>query len=219
VRVAILNSGLELSEEDKGLYNYSPKLQYQSWVENDPQSEWRDDSGYGTHLTTLLRENAPHAAIYMARVFDHRENLDKFQDQIAAAIRHAVDVWKVDIIVMPWGFSNTQHNPIYPAIKHAASQDVIMLAAASDTDIWPGIQWPASDPHVICVHSGSRNGKSSDFTPCAEENRGIIVLGESIQSAWPPALGEPGNRKTLSSTSCAVMLAAAIFAALLDYAR
>ncbi|PWY89659.1 hypothetical protein BO94DRAFT_594515 [Aspergillus sclerotioniger CBS 115572] len=90
------------------------------------QSEWRNDKGYGTHLTTFLRKTAPHAAVYVAKVFDHRENLNSYQDQIASAIRYAVDVWKVDIIIMPWWFNKNPGKPIYPAIEHAAFHDIML---------------------------------------------------------------------------------------------
>ena len=67
VKVAILDSGIQLSSTNKDIYDFDPKIQYKSWI--DQGAEWRDDAGHGTHLAVLLRKIAPDAIVHVARVF------------------------------------------------------------------------------------------------------------------------------------------------------
>lgn len=75
IKIAILDSGIELTSEHREKYDFEPRIQYKSWV--DGHAEWRDDVGHGTHLAILLRKVAPNAEIHMARVFKSRPKGDK----------------------------------------------------------------------------------------------------------------------------------------------
>ncbi|KKP05304.1 subtilase [Trichoderma harzianum] len=218
VKIAILDSGIELSKDQKDMYDVEPKIQYRSWIEEG--TEWKDEVGHGTHLAVLLRKVAPNAIIHVARVYKKRPHVEKSAHTIAEAIRYAVDDWKVDIIVMPFGFGS-RNDIVYNSIKHAAFNDVLIFAAASnDGKNRPGgVAWPASESHVICVHSGDGHGNPSSFTPSPKENMRIMVLGECVRSAWPPKLKLPGDVKDMSGTSCAAPIAAGVAAVILDYAR
>ncbi|KAL7919842.1 hypothetical protein ACQKWADRAFT_300209 [Trichoderma austrokoningii] len=218
VRIAILDSGIELSRDQKDMYDTDPGFEYRSWVGAD--GEWKDDVGHGTHLAVLLRKIAPNAAVHVARVFKKKPHIDKSAQNIAEAIRYAVDEWKVDIIVMSFGFGS-RNEAVYDAIKYAAFNDVLMFAAASnDGKNRPdGVAWPAAESHVICIHSGDGYGNQSSFTPSPKENMRIMVLGECVWSAWPPNLNLPGDNKDMSGTSCAAPIAAGVAAVILDYAR
>lgn len=68
VRVAILDSGLDLSEDQADIYNKRRDLVYKSWIDED-DGIWKDEVGHGTHLATLLSRIVPHAQIHVARVF------------------------------------------------------------------------------------------------------------------------------------------------------
>lgn len=131
-----------------------------------------------------------------------------------------MDEWKVDIVVMSFGFGS-KNEVVYDAIKYAAFNDVLMFAAASnDGKNRPdGVSWPAIESHVICIHSGDGYGNQSSFTPSPKENMRIMVLGECVRSAWPPNLDLPGDNKDMSGTSCAAPIAAGVAAVILDYAR
>lgn len=133
---------------------------------------------------------------------------------------YAVDEWKVDIIVMAFGFGE-RNGILSDAIKHADFNNVLMFAAASnDGKNRPdGIAWPASDHRVICVHSADGYGNPSGFTPSAQDNMRFMVLGEHVISAWPEKFKYPGNLKHMSGTSCAAPIAAGIAAVFLDYSR
>ncbi|KAF2689750.1 hypothetical protein K458DRAFT_413999 [Lentithecium fluviatile CBS 122367] len=217
VKVAILDSGIQLSQMNKDIYNFEPSIQYRSWVGQD--TEWRDSVGHGTHLATLIRKIAPDAIVHVGRVFEKRPSKNSI-DSIAQAIRYAVDEWQVDIIVMSFGFGE-EHEQLYKAIQYAASKDVLMFAAASnDGKNRPGgIAWPASDPNVICVHSGDGDGTASTFTPDPQDSRRIMVLGECVKSAWTERLPPAGGHKLMSGTSCAAPIAAGVAALVLDYSR
>ncbi|KAF4889001.1 hypothetical protein CGCFRS4_v009546 [Colletotrichum fructicola] len=102
-KIAILDSGIELSSEHRELYDFEPRIKYKSWV--DGHADCRDDVGHGTHLAILLRKIAPNAAIHMARVFKKRPRGEESALIISQALRYAVEEWKVDIVVMSFGFS------------------------------------------------------------------------------------------------------------------
>lgn len=75
VRIAILDTGVELSDEQKDIYAKDEAMRYKSWI-NEDESEivnGRDEVGHGTHLATLLARVAPNATIHVARVFKNRK--------------------------------------------------------------------------------------------------------------------------------------------------
>lgn len=81
VKIAILDSGIELSAEHQDWYDDEPKIQYWSGIDEDARP--RDDIGHGTHLTILLRKIAPKAAVHVARVFQKRPKGNKSAEVIA----------------------------------------------------------------------------------------------------------------------------------------
>ncbi|KAK2759746.1 subtilisin-like protease [Colletotrichum kahawae] len=218
IKIAILDSGIELTSEHREKYDFEPRIQYKSWV--DGHAEWRDDVGHGTHLAILLRKVAPNAEIHMARVFKSRPTGDKSARIIAEALRYAVNVWEVDIVVMSFGFF-VNNDVLYQEIQDAARKGVLMFAAASNggKNRPDGIAWPAREENVICVHSADGYGNRSTFTPSPMDNMRIMVLGECINSAWPRKLRSPDDHRQMSGTSCAAPIAAGIAAVVLDCAR
>ncbi|RTE84122.1 hypothetical protein BHE90_001332 [Fusarium euwallaceae] len=218
VKIAILDSGIDLSDDHRLLYNTDSQIIYRNWI--DEGQEWEDDVGHGTHLAILLRKIAPEAVIHVARVFKKKPSISRSADKIAEAVTHAVDEWKVDMIVMSFGFG-VRHKALENAIKHATDKDVLIFAAASnDGKNRPDeAAWPASRMDVFCVHSADGLGNPSTFTPSPQDNMRIMVLGESVQSAWPSKFKAKGDQKHMSGTSCAAPIAAGIAAVVLDYAR
>lgn len=68
IKVAILDSGLDLSEDQAVIYDERRDLEYKSWIDGDDGMR-KDEVGHGTHLATLLSRIAPEAHIHVARVF------------------------------------------------------------------------------------------------------------------------------------------------------
>lgn len=110
------------------------------------------------------------------------------------------------------------------AIDMAYGKQVLMFAAASNSGGNLGRAYPASSPHVICVHSTDTLGNRSGFSPTPERNTmNIATVGESIRSAWPSSLcnkmSERDGLVSRSGTSYATPILAGIAAFLLQYAR
>ncbi|KAJ5710928.1 hypothetical protein N7488_005084 [Penicillium malachiteum] len=218
IKIAILDTGIELTSDEKGIYDSDSRIQYKSWIDSDP--EWKDEAGHGTHLATLLLRIAPNAIAHVARVFKKQRQCLDSTSRITEAIEHAATVWQVDIVIMSFGFP-CEIDVIHKAIKSATlNGNILFFAAASnDGNNRPGgVVWPAKDMNVICVHSGNGRGKPSSFTPSAQDGMRVMVLGESVKSTWPQKLQE-GDEKVMDGTSCATPIAAGIAALILDYAR
>jgi hypothetical protein len=73
IKIAILDSGIDLSQHCLEIYNTEPKIQYRSWVDNNPV--WTDEVGHGTHLAVLLRKIAPNAIVHVGRVFKKKPTM------------------------------------------------------------------------------------------------------------------------------------------------
>lgn len=131
-----------------------------------------------------------------------------------------MDIWGVDIISMSFGWPSEKFDGfelVESAIDAAYSAKVLMFAAGSNSGGKKGRAYPASSPHVICVHSTNTYGSASDFSPTAELNAvNLATVGESVQSAWPSA---PEGIASRSGTSYATPIMAGMAAFLLQYAR
>lgn len=223
IKIAILDSGLELSEDHQMRYNYTPEIKYRSWVDDSGLTEPKDGVGHGTHLTVLLRKIAQEAEVHVARVYRKRPG-EKSIPLITEAIEYAADVWQVDIVVMAFGFDR-EFQKLKGVIRNRADRVLFFAAASNDgknrTD---QIAWPARHSDVICVHSADGLGNPSSFNPGHKDNMRIMTLGEGIRSAWPTALLENSNADkkrevAMSGTSCATAVTAGIAALILGHAR
>lgn len=119
---------------------------------------------------------------------------------------------------MSFGFEHSVES-IDEAIRLADSNNVIMLAAASNQGGNSNIAWPARLPQVLCIYATDSYGNRCDFTP-TEATRGdnFAVLGQAVKSCWPPHLGQGGEVRK-SGTSTATPIAAGIAAIVLDFVK
>jgi subtilisin family serine protease len=204
--------------------------------EDKPWNE--DDFGHGTAVTSVVAKTAPNAEIYIARVlrYNPKENkcvVDK--DAVAQAIVHAVNVWKVDVINMSFGWNADDHDEFDRAMGLAAGRyvdgklrPVLMFAATSNYGLGPQnhILWPARSPHVISIDAAYGNGAEWEDNPKVNDMGGKLrftALGVEVNCEYPlhrqPA-GTPSGtmvRHTGTSFACATASGIAVF--VLEFAQ
>ncbi|PNP74525.1 hypothetical protein FNYG_12148 [Fusarium nygamai] len=221
VKIAILDTGID--RDHPYLEVYEDNLKGKKNFHNAALKNVPDTNGHGTFAAKLILDYARDVHLYINKIAD-KKNATPDPAIVASAIYHAVDKWEVDIISMSFGWPSSDfegHDALEDAIDHAYSKKVLMFAAASNSGARLGRAYPASNPHVICVHSTDTNGEASGFSPTAEPNSiNLATVGECIESAWPTPLCEDSNcLKTRSGTSYATPIMAGIAAFLLQYAR
>ena len=128
---------------------------------------------------------------------------------VARGIRWAIDKG-ADIISMSLG--SPQPDPqLEAAIRDAIAANVIVVAAAGNDGKKPfdTVNYPARYPGVISVGAIDKNQKVTDFS-ARGKRVDIMAPGKDITGCWPPR-----GYSTLSGTSMAAPLVAAIIALLL----
>ena len=75
VKIAVIDTGIELSETQRSIYDRDDEMQYKNWVDRDEEGieHGKDSVGHGTHIATLLARIAQNATIHVARVFKARK--------------------------------------------------------------------------------------------------------------------------------------------------
>jgi hypothetical protein len=74
VKIAILDTGIKLTQNQEDSYNKRDDMKYKSFLHSEMNDDTkRDDVGHGTHLAALLAGIAPEAIIHVARVFAKRK--------------------------------------------------------------------------------------------------------------------------------------------------
>ncbi|KAF8851524.1 hypothetical protein BDZ45DRAFT_660408 [Acephala macrosclerotiorum] len=174
------------------------------------------DDLHGTFMAHLVMDKMPFIKLYIAKVFDGNQTKSvRSHNDVAKAIRYAVDEWKVDIISMSFNLHGSTRL-VKDAIDCAKSQGVLMFAAACN-DLHmkeESIGFPAREvASVFCVNSHNGNRKPSDFTPVnLSERANFAVLGEGLEGP-----GKASTSQFMNGTSCATPIAAAFAATVLDF--
>ncbi|KND93691.1 hypothetical protein TOPH_01468, partial [Tolypocladium ophioglossoides CBS 100239] len=139
--------------------------------------DWETDrDGHGTHVAQILLKVSPMVDVHVARVFEHRRDLEddklaaQIHQRIASAISCAAHEWKVDMIVMCFGFAKA-----IPVIRRAiedasrSERPPLFFAAIRNDGANENIAWPGRAGEVIGVGSTDGDGFPSSFNPpCAE---------------------------------------------------
>ncbi|KLU85288.1 hypothetical protein MAPG_04316 [Magnaporthiopsis poae ATCC 64411] len=185
VRVCIIDTGVQKGNPDlQGALLDGRFKEGYSWLDEEDPTNVTDTFGHGTHVAALLARVAPRADLYIAKVADSRTTQPGQVAFISNAIWKATDEWKVDIIVMSLGLS-AWDNQIHKAIKHAANNSVIMLAAASNHGSNEPRTFPATHRDVICVHASDGNGGGVSFNPLPQDDdHNFSTLGASVPLIW-----------------------------------
>lgn len=74
VKIAVIDTGIELSNVQRDIYDRNDDMRYKSWIDGAEGIEnSKDEVGHGTHVATLLSKIAQNATIHVARVFKERK--------------------------------------------------------------------------------------------------------------------------------------------------
>lgn len=176
-----------------------------------------DVQGHGTHVcgTIVAVDNgigvigvAPEAKIISIKVLG--DDGTSGYDSIERGIRLATELG-VDIISMSLGATVEPPASFHDAIKAAAAQGIIIVAAAGNDS--GSVNWPARYKEVIAVGAIGPNGELTSFSSRGPEVA-VIAPGLNIYSTYLA-----NNYAVLSGTSQATPYVAGICALLLSWSR
>jgi subtilisin family serine protease len=178
-------SGTLVAVVDTGIDDTHPWLANRvvlghSFVEyTDPETEWRDEYGHGTHIAGIIRQGYPAVQLMSVRVINAFGS--GTDDAIAAGILWAVDN-NAKVINLSLGSTQDSY-AISSAITYAKDHDIVIVAAAGNSaEDGSPIMYPASDINVLAVAAVDENHEVTYFS-----NRGTYVdvaaLGWQVISA------------------------------------
>lgn len=131
------------------------------------------------------------------------------------AIKHAREVWKVDMISFSFGLKEKPKRlpKIRHEIKEAIRAGILLFAAANNDGGHSGRTYPASHgTGVFCIHAATGEGNKASYNPthlAREDN--YMVVGDNILSCWPSNTQANATRY-MSGTSFATPVAVSIAA-------
>jgi subtilisin family serine protease len=142
VRIVVVDSGVHASHPHVGGVAGGVSVT----AAGDLGDDYVDRLGHGTAVTAAIREKAPGAEVWVARVFDRR--LDTTIDALVAAIRWAI-AGRAHLVNLSLGTSNPQHAGRLQAVVRDASEAGVRVVAAGTQD---GVHWlPGSLPEAVAV--------------------------------------------------------------------
>ncbi|KIL92994.1 subtilisin-like protease [Fusarium avenaceum] len=234
VKVAVLDTGLQLSEELQENYIDAGRIDTSnshSFVTNTGESvaeDWKVDCDqHGSRVGQIILDVCPKAVLHVAKVFRSREDLanpviaEQVHERISKAIDHATNEWKVDMIVMCFGFDKS-----IPAIDKAIDNAIktgrapLFFAATRNDGANKTMAWPARDLSIIGISSATGEGLESTFNTSEEDVPVIFhALGEGVPLGLD-SFGRPDKgTKYVSGTSYATPVAAGLVSNLLSCVR
>ncbi|EFQ36019.1 subtilase [Colletotrichum graminicola M1.001] len=228
VKVAVLDTGFQLPEVLQENYEGEDRINFQQSdtfvpaTKGDATHDWKVDcDGHGSRVGQIVLRVAPAADLHVAKVFRTKDDLAD-PEMAVQAINRATHDWKVDIIIMCFGFDQ-----IIPLIRKAmddalmAKKPPLFFAATSNDGAHKRTSWPARDISVIGISSTAGNGDVSPFNPSEKDAHPILyAFGEGV----PIEVAAPRNperliTKYVSGTSYATPVAAGLAANLLGCVR
>lgn len=204
IRVAILDTGVDFRHPGIRAAKADGRIREEwcySWVGQEGDVGDEDDEMHGSNCADLLHQTAPEADIYIGKVFQ-RNKLRTYQaENIAKAIRHAVKIWKVDIVSMSFGLQRPapsedhqqrdraaleHYNSLIEGIEAAikgAPPSITMFAAGSNGGKNASRAFPATlGPWVIAVHASDGMGGAGGINPPLEaDDNNFMTLGMGVK--------------------------------------
>ena len=192
VRIAVLDSGIVQNHEDINYYNVHQGRNYITGTRNVT-----DTMGHGTEVIGVIaavRNNHVGVAGLLDQVqIIPLKVFEQGQGSLSHAIRaiyDAVDVFQADVINMSWAITGGgQSRSLENAINHAASRNVILVAAAGNNGNSTYV-YPASYANVIGVGAVDRHGNVATFSQrntsvfVTAPGDGIVTLGHRSRTNY-----------------------------------
>ena len=131
VRIVVVDSGVHASHPHVGRVAGGVGVS----ALGDLGDDYVDRLGHGTAVTAAIREKAPEAEVWVARVFERR--LDTTLDALVAAIQWAV-ACRAHLVNLSLGTANPQHAERLQAVVSDALDAEVHVVAAGEHD---GVRW------------------------------------------------------------------------------
>lgn len=195
IRIAVLDTGVELTHPDLrrrvvGCFDFTDIAR--SLIEG----QCEDLNGHGTHVAGILAADggedstgsfgfAPQASISAYRVCSNAGSC--LSDDVAAAIRHAVDAG-ANILVVGMG-GEEAGSFIQDAIAYAVAHDVLVVAGSGNDGPYDNsVDWPARDVRVVSVAAVDNKNEPAEFS-----SRGVNAASTAyIADEGDTELAAPG---------------------------
>ena len=153
VKVAIIDSGIDRSHEM--LQSVSRGICFEFSAGNVLTSEgYRDTSGHGTAVASIIKKKAPGTELYAIKIFD--QSLIVEQKILVESIRWAIDQ-NVDVINLSLGTTDAQVKHALLDICQVATKKGIAIVAAEHNSGQES--YPAYFTNVIGVKAGDIKGR------------------------------------------------------------
>ncbi|KLU88122.1 hypothetical protein MAPG_07109 [Magnaporthiopsis poae ATCC 64411] len=246
IRIAVLDTGVDFRHPGIRAAKADGRIREEwchSWVGPEADVADEDDEMHGSNCADLLHQVAPEADIYIGKIFQCNKLKTYQAENITKAIRHAVEIWKADIISMSFGLQrpapsedddrqaelmalehyNSLVEGIEAAIKRAPS-NVTMFAAGSNGGKNASRAFPATlKPWVIAVHASDGLGGAGGLNPPLEaDDNNFMTLGMGVglmRREWDGSSGrlQPKYKAVRKcGTSFATPIAAGLAATAMD---
>ncbi|KAL8394118.1 hypothetical protein RB595_002192 [Gaeumannomyces hyphopodioides] len=205
IRIAVLDTGVDFRHPGIRAAKINGRIREEwchSWVGPEADVADEDDEMHGSNCADLLHQAAPEADIYIGKIFQ-RNKLRTYQaENITKAIRHAIEIWKVDIVSMSFGLQRPvpseedhqeaeraaleHYNALVEGIEAAikgAPPGVTMFAAGSNGGKNASRAFPATlNPWVIAVHASDGMGGAGGINPPLKaDDNNFMTLGMGVK--------------------------------------
>ena len=164
VAIAVVDSGIERALLEERFREAGKPIQriegavFTAGSNHPLPYDGRQSSPHGTTVADIILTIAPRATLYSADVFGPAGSCEV--ESVIAAIRHAIDVWKVKVINLSLGVPEhrlqqlPRRQQLQRAIEEAYFRDVLVFAAAHNEHPLTRSYPAAFAPPLISVDKG-----------------------------------------------------------------
>jgi hypothetical protein len=204
VKIAILDTGIDLSQDNIALYNTEPRIRYQDRVDVDLQP--KDETVHGTHLAVLPRKIAPNAILHVARVhvFAKRRTM-KSSATVAKVTTSANSPYSLDHLTAPLNQHETLYTPTDTTNQSTSMQFNGTLTEGITRTIGLNARGLGNSTDAIYAYSRSKGTtyhcellETLEFEPTKEFIMDSITASTRVQNTHSKAL--PGRKRVYMIT-------------------